>query len=106
MVCVSRLHAVDLTEANLDVRGVPELYADGHRDVGWIESSRCHLIEQRLEEMMVAMIDQDDLKAVFVRERFRGVQSREAGADDHYDLGHCDRLRATSYQLGNALDPH
>jgi len=70
-------------EPNLDVRRVPELHANGNGDFGRIESSRCHLVEQRLEEVMIAMIDEDYLDAVLVGQRLRGVQPREAGAHDN-----------------------
>ena len=76
----------DAPETNLDVRRAPELHADRHGDVGGVEAGGCDLIEQRLEQVMVAVIDEDDAKALAVGERLRGVQTREAGADDDRDL--------------------
>ena len=79
--------AFDLPEMNLDVRRAPELNADRHSDVGRVEAGGRHLIEQRLEQVMVAMIDEDDSKALVVGEGLRGIQSCEARADNDSDLG-------------------
>jgi hypothetical protein len=91
--------AVDVAEVDLDVRGVSELHADGHRDVRRIESSRCHLVKQRLEQMMVAAVDQDDADAILVGERLRRVQPREAGADDNDRAHHCQIGRLEDWQI-------
>jgi hypothetical protein len=79
-----------MAEMDFDVRRVPELHADGHGDVGRIQAGGRDLIQQRLKEVMVATIDEDDPKALVVGEGFRRIQAREARADDDRDpgLGH------------------
>jgi hypothetical protein len=84
------IDTVHMAEMNLDVRRVPELHADGHGDVGRIQAGGRDLIQQRLKEVMVATIDEDDPKALVVGEGLRRIQAREARADDDRDpgLGH------------------
>ncbi len=72
---------------NLDVRRAPELDADRHGDVGRVEAGGRDLIEQRLEQVMVAVVDEDDAKALAIRENLRRLQTREACADDDRNLG-------------------
>ena len=72
---------------NLDVRRSSELHADRHGDVGRVEAGRRDLIEQRLKQVMVAVIDEDDAKALVIGEGLRCVQPGEARADDDRDLG-------------------
>ena len=80
------IDAVDVPEMNLDVRRVPELHADRHGDVRRVEAGGRHLVEQRLKQVMVAVIDEENAKALVVGEGLRGLQTCEARADDDRDL--------------------
>ena len=77
---------------DLDVRRAPELHADRHGDVGRVEAGGRDLVEQRLEQMMVAVIDEDDAKALAIGEGLRCVQTGKARADDDRELGYHRRL--------------
>ena len=81
------IDAVNVAEMNLDIRRAPELHADRHGDVGRVEARGRDLVEQRLEQVMVAVIDEDDAKALVIGEGLRCFQTREARADDDRDLG-------------------
>jgi len=52
-------------------------------DVGRRQTRRRDLVEQRLEQMMVAAIDQRDAH-LRAREIARGPQARESATDDHH----------------------
>ena len=87
----------DAPEPHFDVAGVPELHADGHGDVGGIQAGGRNLVEQRLEEMMIAVIDEDDLEVLAIGELPGRVQAPEARPDDDRESGH---------HSGHAFDPH
>ncbi len=72
--------------------------ADGARDVGRIERRRSDLVEERLEEMVVAAVEKRHAHGG-APELSRGVQAGEPAAEDHdmrkrrsaihrYDLRH------------------
>src|SRR5438105_963049 len=70
-----------LAEDDVRVFLPPKDRADGVRDDGWIERRRGHLVEQRLEDVVVAAIDERD-RHRRVAQRLRRVQAAEAAADD------------------------
>ena len=61
----------------------PKDAADRLRDVGWRERGGCRLVEERLEEMVVASVDDGDLNGR-VLERSRRGQPAEPGTDDYH----------------------
>ena len=76
------IHPADMAEVNLDVWRSPELHANRNRDVGGIQARGRHLIQQRLEQVMIPMVDENDRQIVVVRERLRRVQSGEPCSHD------------------------
>jgi hypothetical protein len=54
---------------------------DGRGDITGVQGRGCHLVEQRLKEMMVALVDERDVH-VCVTEAARGLEAAEAGAED------------------------
>src|SRR5207253_2533312 len=59
----AEIDAGDAPEAHLGVGGARELGADRDRDVRRVQARRRDLVEQRLEEMMIALIDDRDADA-------------------------------------------
>ncbi len=78
-----RLHvdALHLREDDLDVFLVAEDFAQRPGDVGGREAGRGHLIEQRLEEVVVAAVDERHVHLLAL-ELLDGFQPAEAAADD------------------------
>jgi hypothetical protein len=72
----------------------------GHRDVRGRKPGRGHLIEQRLKEMMVWLIDDRDVDLVMAGQCLRRVETAEAASDhDHPSLSGPDddnRIEAAS----------
>ena len=62
--------------------GMPEDPADRRRDVAGRQRRGRHLVEQRLEEMVVMPIEQRDAHP-FAAQDFRGREPAESAADDH-----------------------
>jgi hypothetical protein len=77
-----RIDARHATEQDRRVALAPQDTADRLRDVGGRQARRRDLVEQRLEQMVVAPIDQGDLH-LLVAERHRCAEAAEPGADDH-----------------------
>ena len=65
------------------LREAREDAADRRRDLRRAEARHRHLVEQRLEQMVVAAVDQRHLDAAHAAEPLGGVQPGEAAADDH-----------------------
>ena len=61
--------------------GLAQDGADGLGDLRRRQAGRRHLVEQRLEEMVVAPVDHGDV-GIGAGEAMRGAQAAEAGADD------------------------
>ena len=73
------------SQSHAHVRGPGELRAHRHGDVRRVQARRGHLIQQRLEEVMISLIDDGDLRRRVPRERPRRLQAAETGADhDHF----------------------
>jgi hypothetical protein len=70
-----------LGQQNADVLLALENAADGVGDIAGGERRRRNLIEQRLEEVVIAAVDDGD-ESVGVLERAGGVEAGEASADD------------------------
>ncbi len=81
-----QIDALDASEVNVDVRHVPELGADRNRDVRGVETRRRDLVQERLKQMMVPLVDKDDVDARRIRQLLRSVQASEAATDDHHNL--------------------
>ena len=83
------------------VVGVVQDVADGRGDLALGQDARGHLVQQRLEEMMVRAVDDGDAHR-FALERPRGEEPAEATADDHHVVaavgrqGRAHRNRATT----------
>ena len=81
------IDGINVPEVNLDIRRPPELHTNRHGDIGRVEARCCDLVEEWLEKMMVAVIDEDDAKTLVISEGLRCFQTREARADDDRDPG-------------------
>ncbi|MDB5217598.1 MAG: hypothetical protein JWO86_5525 [Myxococcaceae bacterium] len=77
------IDARDVTEHDAHVGIAGEDAADGRCDLGGGEARHRHLIEERLEEVVVGAVDQRDLD-VAPGERLRGLEAAEAAAHDHH----------------------
>ena len=86
-------------QVDRDVVVPGELRADGHGDIRRIQARGSHLVEQRLEEVMVALIDEDDAHGLALRQRPRGRQASEPASHDHCRLAHVC-FDATATHLG------
>ena len=76
------VEAVDLRELHAHVGLAPEDAAQGRGDLAGGEDAGPHLIEQRLEEMMVGAVDEGDVDRE-VAEGVRGAHAPEPTTDDH-----------------------
>ncbi len=76
-----RIDLFDLVENNADIRLVPKNRPDRLSDIARGQFGRGYLIKKRLEEMMVAPVDQNDLYGR-VRQRFRSAEAAESPSDD------------------------
>ncbi len=80
----------DFRHEDGDVWPAPENAADRPGDIGGRQRGRRHLIEQRLEAMVVLPVDHDDL-GIGAAERLRRLEPAEATTDDD-DARACARL--------------
>jgi hypothetical protein len=94
-LAVVESHAHDIVEQHPDVGLAAEDPADGRRDVGRRESGGGHLVEQRLEQVMVVSIENHDLHRR-ASERAGGRESRKASSDDD-DAGQRGRHSVSAY---------
>jgi hypothetical protein len=81
--------AVDRARFTLNHRDVPvarQQAADRHRDLGRAQAGHRDLIEQRLEQVMIATIDDPHVDRVRPAEDLCGVHAGETAADDHHAL--------------------
>jgi hypothetical protein len=80
--CINASHC---GEKGRNLRTVAQQVADRPGNLGGRKRRGRNLIEQRLEQMMVASVDQRDRNGRAL-EPIGGFQSAEAGADDHYAM--------------------
>src|SRR2546425_1704292 len=88
------VHPGDVSQEHRDVPLLAENSSDRRRDLSRREHRGRDLVEQRLEQVVVRPIEEDDL-GVRPAERFRGRQATEASAHDH-DARHRIRHDATA----------
>ena len=85
-----RVDSRDLAKDDVDVLLARENTADRRRDVGGRKPRGRDLIEQRLEQMIVVLIDDGDVEWLS-GQHFRGGEPAEAGSDDDdAGVGHGD----------------
>ena len=77
-----RIDRDGLAQDDLHVLLVPEDPADRRRDVARVERGGRDLVEQRLEQVMVAAVDQGDIHRRPAKSPGR-LEAREAAAEDH-----------------------
>jgi hypothetical protein len=66
-------------------------------DLGWCKNRGRHLIEQRLEDVVIALVDQNDFRIASFQSASRGDSSKSA-ADDHDTLSpHLSRSSRQSF---------
>ena len=82
IVAGSYIDGDDLRQEDDDVRLLRLELTDRSGDLGRGEDGGCHLIEQRLKNVVVPSIDQDDLD-VSVSQRVRSGDPGKAAADDN-----------------------
>src|SRR5262249_6633827 len=75
------INAGDLRQEDADVSLLRLELADRRGDLGGREDGGCHLIEQRLKNVVVAAIDQDDLD-IGAPQRVCGGDPGKAATDD------------------------
>ena len=75
------IDGVDLGQDHLHVRLAAQHRSDRLRDVRRRKRGRRHLVEQGLEQVVIAPVDEGDVHGC-VGERLRGLQSPEPAADD------------------------
>ena len=80
------VEAADLGEQHAGVVLPAQDAAQRRRDLGLGEDARRHLVEQRLEQVVVGAVDQRDLDRR-AAQRARGGQAAEAAADDQDAVG-------------------
>ena len=90
-------------EQRRDLLAVAQQIADRPGDLGGCQRGGRDLIEQRLEQMMVAAVDQRDADRR-AREPKRRFQSAEAGADDDNAMRLCGRAARSSWRAPPVSD--
>jgi hypothetical protein len=79
----ARVDLRDLAEHHPNVLLLAEDAADGHRDVGGGQHRRGHLVQQRLEQVVVATVNENDVYISICKGTSR-VQTAEATPDHHH----------------------
>ena len=79
-----------LEDADVSVSG--EQAANRRCNLGGTEPGHRHLVEQGLEQVVIAPVDQSEVHPGNVTERARGVQARESSAHDHHSACVCAGL--------------
>ena len=82
-VRLARIDVRHFAEEHADIGLIGQHRPDRCRDVGRIQTRRRHLVEQRLEEVVVAAVDQRDPNRR-IGEPSRRRQPAETSADDHH----------------------
>jgi hypothetical protein len=87
-VLARRVHRHDLVHQYRHIAGILENLADRAGDIRGRERGRRHLIEQRLEEMMIGPVHKRDIEAGVPREGARAFQTRKSSANDENPASH------------------
>ena len=77
-----QVHALHLCQDDPRVALVAQLAADRHRDLRGRQAGHGHLIEQGLEQVVIAAVDQRDVD-VSAAQRLGHRQARKSAAHDH-----------------------
>ena len=83
---------LDLGQQHLDVVLPTEDAAERRGDVGGGQGGGGHLVQQGLEEVVVAAVDEQHVDVGAVQ-RLRGSQPGESPSDDDDPMSHVDRVR-------------
>ena len=75
----------DLGQLDADVLVLAEHVADGRRDLAGRDHARRHLVQERLEQVVVAPVDHGHVDVLAGQEAGRR-QAAEAPADDHHPV--------------------
>ena len=75
------INGASFTQDDRDVLLIPENRSDGGGNIRWIQGRGCDLIKQRLKEVMVAPVDDENL-GCGIAKVFGGVQPGEACTND------------------------
>ena len=82
-----RVDAGHLAEHHIDVLRARQNAADRRGDIGRRKAGGRHLVEQRLEQVIIVPVDHRDVEGA-AGERFRGGQPAKPGTDDDDTLVH------------------
>ena len=88
----------DLVHQHGDVLRVVENLADGSGDVRSGQRRGGHLVEERLEKMVVGAVEESDVETLVIGELPRALQSRESTANDKH-LARCGLLASHARSL-------
>ena len=99
------IDAIDVGEQRRDIGPVAQQIADRPGDFRCCKRGGCDLIEQRLEQMVVAPVDQRDLHRR-AGETERRLQPAETSADNHHAVGVCRRCAHEMRPLGSDVSDH
>ena len=78
---------MDIWEPDTAVRLIAQERSDGSSDVGGGQRRRGHLVEQGLEEVVVASVDEHHIDGG-IRQCARSSQAPESASDDHDTMSH------------------
>ena len=92
--------AADLAENDPHVGGPSQDGADGRRDLCRRQAGRRHLVEQRLEEVVVAPVDDGDVDSGAGQAVSGGKAAKARADNDDVRPGHDDLQNATCDRTG------
>jgi len=79
----------DVRHPELDVFRTLENLAEGKRNVGRLDAACCHLIEKRLEHVVIHPVDDHHLVSGIVIKMARELKSGKSSSDDDDFFPHC-----------------
>ena len=97
------IEPVDLEELDGDARDAAQHVSQRRRDVARREHAGRHLVEQRLEEMVVASVDQRHVDALDMSEEACSGQAAEAASDDDHVVRHSPSMCAPESKACSSL---
>jgi hypothetical protein len=77
------MYSCHLVKEDLNICSPPQCGSQRLRDIARRQSAECHLIQERLESVMISPIDKDNVYWL-TRESFRGAQSSESTANNNH----------------------